>query len=302
MRLEWLEDILAIIETGSFVKAARKRFVSQPAFSRRVKMIEENLGAELFDRSKKPVQLKASVMDQQSNIRELAQRLHELRNGLKRQGMDHQNQIIIASQHAITTSVAPAIVKSLAVKNNLRTRLRSANRDECYALLMTKQVDLILIHYSEVDTIPKEDSFFQHMELDQETLTPVCSASELSTIQKSYSKGEIPVVTYPSDSFLGEVMEREVFSQLLPNTLINRIAETSLTLAILSLVKAGIGIAWIPDSLTRTSVATGELCELKDDLPSCELRVMAISLKDADTAIQPEVWQTISQETVQSRH
>ena len=148
MRLDWLEDILAVIETGSFVEAAKRRFLSQPAFSRRIRMIEEYVGSELFDRTKKPVQLKSSVYGQQSEIRDLVVKLHELRNNLGNQDQDRDNQIIIASQHAITTSVAPALIKNLATINGLTTLLRSANRDECYALLMTKQVDLILIHHN----------------------------------------------------------------------------------------------------------------------------------------------------------
>ncbi|MGB3147248.1 MAG: LysR family transcriptional regulator, partial [Paracoccaceae bacterium] len=35
MRLEWLEDILAIAETGSFAVAAERRHRTQSAFSRR---------------------------------------------------------------------------------------------------------------------------------------------------------------------------------------------------------------------------------------------------------------------------
>jgi DNA-binding transcriptional LysR family regulator len=34
MRLEWLEDILAVMETGSFIRAAEQRLLTQPAFSR----------------------------------------------------------------------------------------------------------------------------------------------------------------------------------------------------------------------------------------------------------------------------
>ncbi len=294
MRLEWLEDILAVLETGSFVEAARKRFLSQPAFSRRIRMIEEHVGVELFDRTKKPVQLKASVTDQQTNIRELATRLHDLRNGLRRQDQESQNRIIIASQHAITTSVAPSLIKDLAAHNSLNTQLRSANRDECYALLMTKQVDLILIHHSQIDQIPAQDSFFQQYELGQERLIPVCATDELSRIKKEYESGHIPVVAYPSDSFLGQVIDREVFLPMRPDMAINKIAETSLTLAILPLALAGIGVAWIPNSLAVPDLANGKLSELNDLFPCCELRVMAIRLQDSESKIEPAVWETIA--------
>ena len=43
MRLEWLEDILAIAQTGSFSGAAERRNLTQSAFSRRIRQIEDYL-------------------------------------------------------------------------------------------------------------------------------------------------------------------------------------------------------------------------------------------------------------------
>ena len=57
MKLEWLEDLLAVIDQGSLSKAAVARHLTQPAFSRRVRAIEGYLGCELFDRDRKPLQL-----------------------------------------------------------------------------------------------------------------------------------------------------------------------------------------------------------------------------------------------------
>ena len=50
MKLEWLEDIIAIFESESLNEAATRRYLTQPAFSRRVRSIEEYLGVELMDR------------------------------------------------------------------------------------------------------------------------------------------------------------------------------------------------------------------------------------------------------------
>jgi len=293
MRLDWLEDILAVIETGSFVEAAKRRFLSQPAFSRRIRMIEQYVGSELFDRSKKPVQLKASVYGQQSEIRDLVVKLHELRNNLGNQDQDRDNQIIIASQHAITTSVAPALIKNLATINGLTTLLRSANRDECYALLMTKQVDLILIHHSESDELPEQQDFFQKHELARERLIPVCLKSQRTLIAQQQRKGWIPVVSYPSDSFLGQVLEREIFFQLRAEVSIHRVAETSLTLAILPMTLAGVGVGWLPDTLVAPELASGTLVDLSEEFPCCELRVMAIGLKSTESTRSLSAWDTV---------
>ena len=55
MELKWLDDYLALIEAGSFLAAAEKRHLSQPAFSWRTQLFEEWFGVELIDRSRKLV-------------------------------------------------------------------------------------------------------------------------------------------------------------------------------------------------------------------------------------------------------
>ncbi|MCB2102451.1 MAG: LysR family transcriptional regulator, partial [Rhodobacterales bacterium] len=37
MELSWLEDFVALAETGSFSRAAERRNLTQPAFSRRIR-------------------------------------------------------------------------------------------------------------------------------------------------------------------------------------------------------------------------------------------------------------------------
>ncbi|MET1083646.1 MAG: LysR family transcriptional regulator [Burkholderiales bacterium] len=50
MELAWLEDFLALVDCGNFSRAAERRHVTQPAFSRRVRALEAWVGAALFDR------------------------------------------------------------------------------------------------------------------------------------------------------------------------------------------------------------------------------------------------------------
>ncbi|MEI8618640.1 LysR family transcriptional regulator [Pseudoalteromonas sp. B193] len=57
---KWLEDFLALSNTKSFSQAARLRHITQPAFSRRIKALEEAVGAELIDRENLPITLTSS--------------------------------------------------------------------------------------------------------------------------------------------------------------------------------------------------------------------------------------------------
>ena len=294
MRLEWLEDILAVLETGSLARAGEQRLLTQPAFSRRIKLIEKHIGVELFDRSKKPAQMKKSVVDQQLKIQELVAGLHDLRLELKRKDREADNQVVIASQHAITTSVAPTLIRKLLSMGDINTQLRSANRDECYTLLMTKQVDFILVHQSENEQTPPPDGFLEQCNLGHERFIPVFATNELHKIIQEYENGDTPVVAYPSDAFLGQVVNREIFSKMWNTTNIHKKAETALTLAALHLALAGVGVAWLPYSLVASDIASGKLTELSNMFPSCELAVVAIRLTDNETATKMVGWNIVT--------
>src|SRR6185437_2438220 len=58
--MQWLEDVCALAETGSFSRAAEVRSIAQPAFSRHIRALEEWVGVELFDRSAHPTELTAA--------------------------------------------------------------------------------------------------------------------------------------------------------------------------------------------------------------------------------------------------
>ena len=84
MRLEWLEDILAIAQTGSFSGAAERRNLTQSAFSRRIQQIEDHVGVELFDRTRKPVQLRPTTQAQGAQIEQISAALRQLITDLRR--------------------------------------------------------------------------------------------------------------------------------------------------------------------------------------------------------------------------
>ena len=51
MDLDWLKDFLALAQEKNFSRAADARHVTQPAFSRRIRALEDWMGTPLFERS-----------------------------------------------------------------------------------------------------------------------------------------------------------------------------------------------------------------------------------------------------------
>lgn len=57
MNLEQIKSFLSVANTGSYSAAAKERFLSQPAISNQMKMLEDELGVKLFLRNLKNVTL-----------------------------------------------------------------------------------------------------------------------------------------------------------------------------------------------------------------------------------------------------
>ena len=293
MRLEWIEDLLAVMDNRSLSRAAQKRLLTQPAFSRRIRSIEDYVGVELLDRTRKPVQIKKSILGQRQKMQDLAFGLRQLAMEFNRRDRDAQNRIVIASQHAITTSLAPRLVKEVADDTGLRFRLRSANRDECHVLLMTRQADIMLIYQCKSDPLPTEDAFLEQHCIGGETLIPTYSTAHLHHLNQSISAGEIPIIAYPSDVFLGRLLDQEVLPRIPSTNFINIKAETALTLAALQLALNGSGVAWIPRSLAKEKLHENNLTDLSDSLPSAELTIWAIRLNIAKSEVEESIWNTV---------
>ncbi|MEK6292999.1 MAG: LysR family transcriptional regulator [Paraburkholderia tropica] len=57
MNLRQLEHVIALAEEGSFARAAQRVHLSQPALSRSIQTLEDDLGMALFDRTTREVQI-----------------------------------------------------------------------------------------------------------------------------------------------------------------------------------------------------------------------------------------------------
>ncbi len=94
-----MEYIWRVYQEGSFSKAAEKLYMTQPALSIAVKRVEASLGAELFDRTRHPLELTEAgqayvnairrVRDTEDDLRREIDDLRGLRAGHLRVGGTH---------------------------------------------------------------------------------------------------------------------------------------------------------------------------------------------------------------------
>lgn len=292
MRLEWLEDILTIHQTGSFSSAAERRNLTQSAFSRRIQQIEDYVGVQLFDRSRKPVQLRQMTQAQVSQIEQVAGLLRQLVVDLRRGDRVASNRIVIASQHSLTTSLSPRIIQGIQdCGEEIYVRLRSANLDECFALLLSRNADLAIV-YSLQDSDPFAGDYLETIDLWSDQLVPVLR-SDLAREVMAGTVSELPFVAYPNEVFFGTIMTERILPALAGRTVAQPKAETALTIAALELAAAGVATAWVPLTLARLALSQGRVTDLSPVLPSCLLSIRAVRLKGTRSPAEEVIWNHI---------
>jgi LysR family hydrogen peroxide-inducible transcriptional activator len=81
MTITQLKYVLAVAEHKNFTKAAEKTFVTQPTLSMQIQKLEEELDIQIFDRTKKPIELTSvgnKIVNQARSIVNEAERMQDV--------------------------------------------------------------------------------------------------------------------------------------------------------------------------------------------------------------------------------
>ena len=102
-----LEDLITLAETGSFSKAAEKRFVTQPAFSRRIQSLENWFGVDLVDRSNYPAKLTREGEAVLNTATTIIEELNKCKQDVGTLNSGTSNHLSFAMPHSLSIGFFP---------------------------------------------------------------------------------------------------------------------------------------------------------------------------------------------------
>jgi LysR family transcriptional regulator, hypochlorite-specific transcription factor HypT len=294
MRIDWLEDLVALLDTDSVVEAATSRNISQSAFSRRIQSLENLLAVPLIDRETKPNRPTAALKNHQDQLRQAVIQQRRLINQMQMDDRSGSRLVVIACQHAITTSLGARIVKMVSGLGNAHVRLRSANLDECEALLMTGQVDFSMTYSLRAESPGNQTMLTEGIRVADERLVPVYCADGSDGISGVIRSGRLDIIAYPPDVFLGTTMSKHVLPAVERMAKVNVVAETALTVAALEMARAGVGVAWVPEELVLDDLRSGRLLDLRRQLGSVEMDIISRRRQENAPSFHARIWEEFS--------
>lgn len=266
MDFDGVETFLAIAELGSFTRAARRLHRSQPAISRRLEIVEHELGAPLFERLRGRARLTEAGRSFLPHAEAALASLRDGRDAVRGLQAGIEGEISLALVGTLAdTHVVTALRAFAAGSAHVRLQLRTASSREVTDLVRRGEVTLGLRYYR-VDR-PELVS----LDAGHEKMLVVAAAGHplagRRIRQTRLLAGErwIGFPSTPGERDSGQTLAQQLIRAGLDDAEVTLI--DSLT-AQKRLAQAGFGLALVPESSVRDELRQGVLVAL--DVPSMQ--------------------------------
>ena len=184
-------------------------------------------------------------------------------------------RLVFTTQHSLTITRLPTILRRIEAELDIDVdfNVRSENRDECVALFMRGQADLLLCIEETHDPLLNLIPSAARLSLGTETFVPVSAPSADGKPQHGRSRQErVKVLAFPPDSHLGRAMDG-LMTQLKQRHTVEIIHESVFLAGVKEMVRAGLGMAWLPLSLIEAELQAGVLVNLTPKVSSMTMQL-----------------------------
>ncbi|MDO7208392.1 LysR family transcriptional regulator [Acinetobacter nosocomialis] len=284
LTLKQFQYFIKIVEEGSFTAASEKLFIAQSALSRQMKLLEEEIGFQLFDRTDKRVKLTAAGEVFYKKIKDNLLYLNEIIDLAKSVSEGKNRQIKIAHSSSIVMDHKKVqILKEVSLTQQLSFEINTLSSEQQILALMNGEIDIGFIRPPVRHTLDE----MSILKLYEEPLMVAVHTehAKFAKAEKVYLKDlkDECFVTTPH-------AERGGLSYLVANLCLaagfipQKAPILSRKVSQLQLVAANLGISIVPEEFKQILPNQVKLLPLADDLSFSE--VLLVYRKDQDEMIQ----------------
>jgi len=264
MEIRWLEDFRALARTRHFSRAADEQNITQPTFSRRIKMLEEEMGVMLIDRETLPLSLTPAGQLFLEASEKISRLLKDTKESCLELERAEAQKLRFATNQTLYLSFFQQWIDSLETDIELGVNLKATawvGRQLTQALEQG-ECDLILCYWSPAIEFlqPLDAPEYEHQVLATETLLPVTALNrkgEPKFLLPGSKKTPLPYIGYNDQTFLHQVLESHFRSSKskVPNLL--NVNENSQAISVKAMIAQGYGVGWLPSRLLSSGGEQG---------------------------------------------
>ena len=268
MELRQLTYFIAVAEERHFGRAAKRLHIAQPPLSQQIRQFEEQLGAKLFDRTTRRVDLTAAGALMLERGRSILNDVEALQADVYQVGQGATGVLHVGFSGASTYSVMPRIVRAAGTAYPGLTL-------DLHGEMLTPAMERGLLEHTLDAAIlrpPVSSPEIDFRIINREPLvvalpthSPLASDRPLSMVELTEQR----FVTYPPESVMYR-MTADLCREAGFQHRVSQMAQETST--ILSFVAAGGGVALMPASVRSVQLRGVRYRELEDS-PHAELAV-----------------------------
>ncbi len=265
-----LYDLIALSECGSFSKASEQRFITQPAFSRRIRNLENWFGIELVDRSHYPTKLTPEGKLVLETAIKVIDELNRCKQEIDTSARGEPNTLRFAMPHSLSIGFFPNwFSKMEALFGSTNVNVSTGNIHDSAQMLDSDSCDFAIFYNFDLAlSYSFSDPRFSHAYIGRDTLIPVGAADSNGNGLFSFEEGKVEPIPYLSWSpptlvnhALSELFRRNDLAAMFQTRYQNQLAAALREETIL-----GKGVAWLPTSLIHDDLSTGKLIKFSSSL------------------------------------
>lgn len=287
MNLQWLDDVLVLLEEKNLTRAAARRNVTQPAFSRRIRSFEDWLGTPVLERGTNRVRLSQALRSNEADIRALITRIEELRSQMLTFD-PASSTITIAAQHSPIHSTFPEMaVLAKHYFPSLKFRLRAGNQRDSVSIFLRKDADILLCYEAEEDgPLPFGETIKRAVWGTDHLVAVIGGKLRFKVSSNGTITENLPAIIYPMSSYFGQVLSNHA-QPFGTRAMSSSVAcETAYSNGIKELILKGLGVGWLPLSMSYKEIESGELIALTSQYGRVPLQNALYVHADNDVAVE----------------
>ncbi|PSL46908.1 LysR family transcriptional regulator [Salsuginibacillus halophilus] len=255
MNNDQLQAFTQVARTKSFSEAGRALFVSQPTITSQIKSLEEELGAPLFHRTKKFVQITPAGEKFLTYAQQMLDLQMQAKNEIGALNGELQGTLAVASSLTIGESILPALLHDFKKAHpyiNLKTEI--TNSQHIVEMIQRGEFEIGLIE-ADLQVPDLQSEAFMSDELVLFAAPHVLKDSEAELDLETLK--EIPLVMREEGSGTRSVFESRLEAHGWTKQDLNIELELGSTESVKAAVEAGMGAAILSKSAVRKELELG---------------------------------------------
>ncbi|MQL52376.1 LysR family transcriptional regulator [Desulfofundulus thermobenzoicus] len=260
MNLKQLEAFLWVAELGSFTRAARQLYMSQPAVSFQIKSLEESLGTTLFYRGDKRVELTEAGRLLYPEARQMLRHYQNIMEGMAKLKGLHKGHLYLGASTIPGEYLLPLYIGRFhQLYPGVEVALRIAGSGEVIRWVREREIDL------GITGAPAREEGLECLPWHQDQLVLIVGPEHPWAGREAVTLEELleqPLILREAGSGTRRSLEAKLAEHNHSLEGARVMMELGSTRAVITAVQAGLGVSLVSALAAAEPLALGRVCQV----------------------------------------